>query len=97
MLHDIVEAHPLDGHRLFLTFDDGASGTIDLGAMIRFDGVLAPLCDADYFAQVRVDPELGTVVWPNGADLCPDVLHARLTGQELPGTSEPSGAHVAAD
>jgi hypothetical protein len=34
-----------------------------------------PLQDPDYFAQVRVDPELGTVVWPNGYDLDPDVLH----------------------
>jgi Protein of unknown function (DUF2442) len=95
MLHDILR--PLDGHRLFLTFDDGASGTVDLNAMIRFDGVFAPLRDADYFALVRVDPEPGTVVWPNGADLCPDVLHARLTGQQLPGPNETSGAHAAAD
>lgn len=96
MLHDIVEAGPLDGLRLFLIFDDGASGIIDLNATIRFDGVFAALQDADYFALVRVDPELGTVVWPNGADLCPDVLHARLTGQDLPGTSEAAGTHVAA-
>jgi len=88
MLHDIVEARPLEDHRLYVAFDDGTSGTVDLAAMIRFDGVFAPLQDADYFARVRVDPELGTVVWPNGADLCPDVLHARLTGQDLPGTHE---------
>ncbi|MFP5488229.1 MAG: DUF4160 domain-containing protein [Acidimicrobiia bacterium] len=31
--------------------------------------------DADYFARVSVDEELGTIVWPNGADLAPDVLH----------------------
>jgi hypothetical protein len=34
-----------------------------------------PLRDVSYFARVVVDPELGTVVWPNGADLAPDVLH----------------------
>ena len=34
-----------------------------------------PLRDADYFARVSVDEELGTVVWPNGAELAPDVLH----------------------
>ncbi len=34
-----------------------------------------PLADPDFFAQVRVDDELGTVVWPNGADLDPLVLH----------------------
>jgi hypothetical protein len=34
-----------------------------------------PLQNPDYFRRVRVDPELGTVVWPNGDDLDPDVLH----------------------
>jgi hypothetical protein len=34
-----------------------------------------PLRDVAYFARVTVDSELGTVVWPNGADLAPDVLH----------------------
>ncbi len=34
-----------------------------------------PLRDRAYFRKVRVDPELGTVVWPNGYDLDPDVLH----------------------
>ena len=34
-----------------------------------------PLRDPDYFAQVRVDPEAGTIVWPNGVDLDPQVLH----------------------
>jgi hypothetical protein len=37
--------------------------------------VFEPLADPDFFAQVRVDNELGTVVWPNGADLDPLVLH----------------------
>lgn len=34
-----------------------------------------PLRDVEYFAKVSVDRELGTVVWPNGADLAPEVLH----------------------
>jgi hypothetical protein len=37
--------------------------------------LIAPLDDPDYFAQVRVDPEAGTIVWPNGLDLAPEVLH----------------------
>jgi hypothetical protein len=36
-----------------------------------------------YFARVRVDPELGSVSWPNGADLDPDVLYGRLTGAPI--------------
>jgi hypothetical protein len=68
MLADITEVRPLGEHRLFL----------------RFDGVFAPLADPSFFAQAKVDGELGTIVWPNGADLCPDVLHSRLTGQPVP-------------
>jgi hypothetical protein len=37
--------------------------------------VFEPLTDPDFFAKVHVDEELGTVVWPNGADLNPLVLH----------------------
>jgi len=37
--------------------------------------VFEPLQDVDYFAKVSVDSEPGTVVWPNGADLAPEVLH----------------------
>jgi len=87
MPSDIVEVRPLGGYRLFLRFDDGAAGEIDLGLFLRFEGVFAALRDQTVFAAVRVDPEIGTIVWPNGADLCPDVLHARLTGQPLPGTT----------
>ena len=50
----------------------------------RFDGMFAPLAGPACFAQARVDAEQGTIVWPNGADLCPKVLHARLTGSPLP-------------
>jgi hypothetical protein len=45
--------------------------------------VFDPLRDPAWFAQVRVDPELGTVVWPNGADLDADVLYGRLTGTPI--------------
>jgi hypothetical protein len=41
----------------------------------RVGPMFEPLCDVNYFAQVVVDEELGTIVWPNGADLAPDVLH----------------------
>jgi hypothetical protein len=39
-------------------------------------GVLEALRDKAYFAQVELDPVLGTIIWPNGADFCPDVLYA---------------------
>jgi hypothetical protein len=88
MLSDIVEAKHLGGHRLYLRFGDGVEGEVDLGPMLQFTGVFGPLRDPAYFAQVRVDADAGTIAWPNGADLCPDVLRHRLTGEALPGESE---------
>ena len=83
MLKDIVDARPSPGHQLHLRFEDGVEGIVDLAKLIEFDGVFAPIRDHEFFNQVRVHPELGTVVWPNGADLDPDVLYAEITGQPL--------------
>jgi hypothetical protein len=74
---DVVGVKPLDGHKLELTFQDGLNAVVDLDRVItRFEGIFAPLNDPDYFRSVRVDPEAGTIVWPNGADICPDVLYS---------------------
>ena len=73
MLKDIVAVTALPAHWLRLRFEHGVKGEVDLGKLVRFEGVLAPLRDLATFA-VHVDPEAGTVVWPNGADLDPDVL-----------------------
>jgi hypothetical protein len=53
--------------------------------MIPLSGVFAPLISESFFRQMRVDPELGAVVWPNGADLDPVVLYAEITGQSIDG------------
>lgn len=62
-------------HRVRLTFEDGVEGDVDLSSW-RWSGVFEPLADSDYFRQVRLDEELGTIVWPNGADIAPETLHA---------------------
>jgi hypothetical protein len=78
--YEIRSVEHLGGHRLRLTFADGLVGDVDLTE--RFAGQLGPmfepLRDEAYFGEVTVDEELGTVVWPNGADLAPDVLHAQV-------------------
>ena len=83
MLKDIIAATALADYRLHLRFEDGVEGLVDLAPHLSFRGVFEPLKDPAYFARVRVDAELGTVVWPNGADLDPDVLYARLTGTSV--------------
>jgi hypothetical protein len=83
MLKDIVEARPTGGHRLYIRFEDGVDGEIDLDKLIDFRGVFEPLRRPEELAKVRVDPETGTICWPNGADLDPDVLYAELTGMPM--------------
>lgn len=85
MLKDVVDVRPMDGYRLHLRFEDGAEGDVDVAELVCFDGVFAPLRDRAAFASVRVDADLGTVVWPNGADLDPAVLYSKVTGAPLPG------------
>jgi hypothetical protein len=84
MLKDIVEVHPLENYRLRLRFEDGVEGVIDVAQLVSFSGVFAPLRDRKEFVAVRVNPELGTIYWPSGADLDPDVLYSLVTGEALP-------------
>jgi len=83
MLKDIVEARSTEGHRLHLRFEDGIEGEVDLSELLQFKGVFAPLRDPKEVRKVTVHPELGTVCWPNGADLDPDVLYSLLTGEPI--------------
>ena len=90
MLVDVVRVQPLEGFRLQLEFEDGVEGVVDVSQCLEFTGVFAPLQDPNEFASVRVNEELGTVCWPCGADLDPDVLYSLITGQPLPSFSEPA-------
>ena len=68
----IRQVRPLDGFRVELTLTDGSVVERDLTVWLQ-GPVFAPLrADPDLFRRVRV--EGGTIAWPNGADLCPDVL-----------------------
>ncbi len=76
MLKDVIGVQVLGGYRLLLAFEGGENREVDISKLVPFDGVFEPLRDESFFRQVRVNPEVGTIVWPNGADLCPDVLYA---------------------
>ena len=84
MLKDIVAVQPLDGYRLKLRFEDGVVGEIDVAQLVPFTGVFAALSDRNEFVAVRVNPELGTICWPGGADLDPDVLYSVVTRRPIP-------------
>lgn len=71
-------------YRLELRFTDGVRKEIDFREQIAGrGGVFRPLAEIEFFKQVQLDSEAGTIVWPNGVDLCPDVLHSLATGQPI--------------
>jgi hypothetical protein len=80
MLH-IKAAKYLSGFKLWIAFDDGTEGAIDLDGVLN-GPVFEPLRDLNTFKKVAVDPELETVVWPNGADMAPEFLK-QLHKQQL--------------
>lgn len=70
---EVVAKHP---YVVELSFADGSRGMVDLSRWIEGRrGVFAALQNPAFFAQVSVDRAAGTIVWPNGADLDPDVLY----------------------
>jgi hypothetical protein len=81
-LRKVVEVRPLDGYRVFIRFDDGLQGELDLEPLLApFKGVFAPLRDLARFREIYVDNH--TVSWPNDLDLAPEVLYSKMSGRPL--------------
>lgn len=59
---------------LRVLFEDGTHQIIDFRPVLSGE-LFGPLSDPRVFAQVRIDPEAQTLVWPNGADFDPAMLH----------------------
>ena len=85
MLPRIKRVRHIEKYRLELTFTDGEKAELDFrNRIVGRGGVFAPLEDVEFFKQVKVDQEIGTLVWPNEVDFCPDVLYSEATGKPLP-------------
>jgi hypothetical protein len=74
MTPQLVSALHAGAYRVRLRFDDGTEGVVDLEPEL-WGEVFEPLRDPARFQEFRVDPELRTLVWPNGADLAPETLY----------------------
>lgn len=77
----LTEAEPLDGYTVRVRFEDGTSADVDLSYLVDHGGVFEPLRELDFFRQLRADPEAGTIVWPNDADIAPETLYALARGR----------------
>ena len=74
VLPAVVKAEYVSEFKIRLTFNDGVAAVVDFSDWLE-GPVFEPLRNHDYF--VRFFLEGGTLVWPNGADIAPETLHAR--------------------
>ena len=81
MFLHVVDVKHIQEYKIGVVFSDGRKGIADLNGSFR-GSIFEPLKDVDFFAKVSVDPELETVVWPNGADFAPEFLYFKAFGDE---------------
>ena len=73
-IYQVTAVEVVGPYTLRIGFDDGSTQTIDFQPILAGE-LFGPLQDRSVFEQVRIDPEVKTLVWPNGADLDPATLH----------------------
>jgi len=85
MFPRIAKVRHIQDYRLELTFLNGVQAELDFkNRIVGRGGVFKPLEDIELFRQVRVDHEIGTLVWPNDVDFDPDVLYSEATHTPIP-------------
>lgn len=77
MILHVKEAKHLHDYVIWLRFNDGTEGQIDLSNELNGE-VFEPLRDMNKFRSFRVDPVLETIVWDTGADLAPEYLYENI-------------------
>lgn len=73
-LYDVIDYNLIEDYTIWLKFDDETERLIDFEPIL-LGPLFGPLRDQALFRQVTLDQELGTLVWPTGADIDPTVLH----------------------
>ncbi|MCX7109192.1 MAG: DUF2442 domain-containing protein [Proteobacteria bacterium] len=73
-IYRIISFKTIDAFTLLISFDDGVRQSVDFRPILKGE-LYGPLRDLSLFNQVSIDPEVHTLVWPNGADFDPDTLH----------------------
>ena len=77
-MHKIVEVKTIENYRIWIKFIDGTEGEVDL-THLAGKGVFSEWTKSNSFAKVEIGSS-GELIWPNGADLCPDSLYMKVTG-----------------
>ena len=78
----VVEARHVADYVIWLRFDDGTEGEVDLKDEL-YGEVFEPLKDKKFFKSFTVNPEWHTISWPNGADFAPEFLYSAVEASRL--------------
>jgi hypothetical protein len=73
-IHEVRAFTQTGRYQIRIEFEDGLSRTIDFEPILTGE-LYGPLADPNFFSRVQLDPEVHTLVWPNGADFDPAILH----------------------
>lgn len=74
MIIGVTYAEYISGYKLKITFDNNVSKIVDLSASLN-GKIFLPLKSIDYFKQFKVNKEIETITWSNGADFSPEFLY----------------------
>jgi len=77
IIKEIINAKFINGYTVEIIFDDFKKGRVDIKKYLN-KGIFKKLLDQRKFKQFKVDANLGTIVWPNGADIAPETLYAEI-------------------
>lgn len=72
----VLKVEYIEGYKLRITFSDKTKKIVDFEEKLKdAKGIFLPLKNLNYFKQVSVDDCNSSICWPNGADICPDLLY----------------------
>ena len=81
----VVELEVQEPYKLWMRFDDGTTGTVDLSDSAALGGIFAAWSDPDFWRSAHIVADSGAVAWGDGTkvDVCPQSLYLDVTGQSF--------------
>lgn len=76
-MFDVIEARHIGNYTVWLRFEDGTAGEVDLSAEL-WGPIFEPLKDKAFFSRLYVNVDTGTIEWPNKADFAPEFLYEKV-------------------
>ncbi len=74
MLNYVIDAKYIEDYKIWIAFDDGKEGEVNLEKKVKNGGeIFEPLINIDYFQNFKVEND--TISWKNGADFSPESLY----------------------